>query len=68
MINIKNAIRNNRSIIGACIVGYGIAYSLISNACEHQIITDRLRTDERCIDILFNILEREGIIQKAKTN
>lgn len=68
MINIKNAIRNNRSIIGACIVGYGVAYSLISNAIEHQKVTDRLRTDERCIDILFSILEREGIIQKAKNN
>ena len=68
MINVKNAIRNNRSLIGACIVGCGITYSLISHACEHQKLTDRLRTDERCIDILFNILEREGIIQRAKTN
>ena len=68
MINVKNAIRNNRSLIGACIVGCGITYSLISHACEHQKLTDRLRTDERCIDILFNILEREGILQRAKTN
>lgn len=68
MINIKTAIQNNRSLIGACIVGYGITYSLISHACEHQNLTARLRTDERCIDILFSILESEGIIQKAKTN
>lgn len=68
MINIKTAIQNNRPLIGACIVGYAITYSLISNACERQKTAARLRTDERCIDILFGILEREGIIQRAKNN
>lgn len=68
MINIKTAIQNNRSLIGACAVGYVITYSLIRNASEHQKLTARLRTDERCIDILFGILESEGIIQKGKTN
>lgn len=68
MINIKTAIQNNRPLIGACIVGYVISYSLITHASEHQKLTARLRTDERCIDILFGILEREGIIQRAKDN
>lgn len=68
MINIKTAIQNNRPLIGACVVGYVITYSLVSHACEHQKLTARLRTDERCIDILFGILEREGIIQRAKNN
>lgn len=68
MINIKTAIQNNRSLIGACVVGYVVTYWLTSQACEQQNLKTRLRTDERCIDILFSILEREGIIQRVKTN
>lgn len=36
MINIKTAIQNNRSLIGACVVGYAVTYWLTSQACEQQ--------------------------------
>ena len=67
MINIKNAIQNNRSFIGACIVG-GVVYWLTSQAIEHQNITRELDRCKRDTNALFGILEREGIIQNVKVN
>nr|DAO96854.1 MAG TPA: hypothetical protein [Caudoviricetes sp.] len=68
MINIKTAIQNNRSLIGASIIGYGIVYLLTSKAIEYQNITMELNRCKSDTNALFGILEREGIIQNVKIN
>lgn len=68
MINIKTAIQNNRPLIGACVIGYCITYSLIRYAGDYQKLTAQLNKNECDVNALFGILEREGIIQNVKTN
>ena len=68
MINIKTAIQNNRSLIGASIVGCCISYWLAGQAIEHQNITRELNRCKCDTNALFGILEDEGIIQNVKVN
>lgn len=68
MINIKTAIQNNRSLIGVCIVGYGINYLLASNVIEHQKLTTRIDKNDCDINTLLGILEENEIIQRVKVN
>ena len=71
MINIKTAIQNNRSLIGASIVGWCFTYWLTSRAIEHQKYKNMTKELNRCkcdTNALFGILEDEGIIQNVKVN